>query len=158
MCVVIHIKWPKVIIIAIVVSFAMLTTVFFAVIRQNDSSEKAITTFKEQSAKDTLLVCVFLEAIREESYKFYAPYYTLSPTIAYYSATVKGVKEYGANIDITFMSLPYIGPHDTIGEDEITFRVTHSGEITPREFRHVKSYPLPSNLSDIQIALPPVVE
>lgn len=148
-------KQPKTVFIVLAVCLAALTISFFH-IRQSISSKTAFATFEEQGVEDKLLVYVFSDAIREQSDQFYAPSYTLSPTNAYYSTTVKEVQEYGVNVDITFFTLPYIGPHDTIGEDEITFHVTHSEEITPISFRHLKSYPLPDNLRNIEKrALPP---
>ena len=152
----IHIKHAKAVFIVLAVFLAALATIAFSYIQQSNPAKTALATFEEQSAKDKLLVYVFSDAIREQSDQFYVPYYTISPTNAYYSTTVKEVQEDGANVDITFSTLPYIGPHDTIGEDEITFHVTPFGEITPISFKHLKSYPLPDNLSNIEKgALPP---
>ena len=156
---IIHIRHAKALFITLAVFLAALGTVSFSHIQQGGPAKTALATFEEQSAKDKLLVYVFLDAIREQSDQFYAPYYTISPTNAYYSTTVKEVQEDGANADITFSTLPYIGPHDTIGEDEITFQATPSGEITPISFKHLKSYPLPDNLRNIEKgALPPSEE
>ncbi|MCI2105790.1 MAG: DUF3888 domain-containing protein [Intestinimonas sp.] len=154
----IHIK-PKAVFIILAVFLAALATISFFPIQQSNPAKTALATFEEQPAKDKLLVYIFLDAIQGQSDQFYAPYYTISPTNAYYSTTVKEVQEDGVTVDITFSTLPYIGPHDTIGEDEITFHVTHSGEITPMSFKHLKSYPLPDNLRSIEKgALPPSEE
>ncbi len=109
-----------------------------------------------QTAEDMALTYIFMDRLQEQSNDFYAPYYTINPTISYYMTEVKEVKERGAGVYITFSTMPYIGPHDTVGEDEITFFVRRTGEITPGGFKHLKSYPLPENLSDIEKGeLPP---
>lgn len=113
--------------------------------------------FEEQQINEKLLVYLFISSIQEQSNQFYEPYYTISPSVAYFSTTVKELQEDGANICITFTSFPYLGPHDTIGEDEVTFCVDHSGKITDTRFRHLRNYSLPDNLSHLKKgALPPI--
>lgn len=122
-----------------------------------DATEIVSAPFEDQQIGEKLLVYLFLSDIQEQSNLFYAPYYTVSPTVSYYFTTVTEIQEDGANICITFTSLPYIGPHDAIGEDGVTFCVNHSGEIIDMEFKHLKSYSLPDNLSYLEKgALPPV--
>lgn len=128
-------------------------------IGRDDAVKEVSSVLEGQSASEKLLVYLFLDAIREQSNLFYKPYYTVNPTVAYYFTAVKEIKETGANTYITFSMSPYIGPHDTIGEDEVTFRVDHSGRITAEEFRHLKSYSLPDQLSHIEKGeLPPLSE
>ncbi|MGN0969086.1 MAG: DUF3888 domain-containing protein [Oscillospiraceae bacterium] len=112
--------------------------------------------FEEQQISEKLLTYLFISGIQEQSEQFYEPYYTISPSVAYYSTTVKELQEDGTNICITFTVLPYIGPHDTIGEDEVTFCIDHSGAITDTRFRHLRNYSLPDNLSHLKKGLPPV--
>ena len=85
-----------------------------------DTAKAVSTVFENQATSDKALVYLFMDRIQEQSDEFYAPYYTISSTIAYYFASVKEVREDGANLYITFSTLPYIGPHDTMGEDEIS--------------------------------------
>lgn len=154
--VVIHIKWSKVILFTLAALLAVWAVGWFFQNRGNDAAQAAINTFDEQSAEAKLLVYTFSDKIQAQSDLFYEPYYTIPPTIAYYSTYVSRIKDNGANIEITFFSLPYIGPHDTIGEDEITFQVNHTGETFPISFRHLKSHPLPENLISLQKELPPI--
>ena len=154
----IQVKWSRAILIIVIALLAITVTTCFFHDQQSTSAEAAIAAFDEQSSENKLLVYIFLDAIQEQSNQFYEPYYTIAPTVAYYSTYVSNIKDNGANIEVTFFSLPYIGPHDTIGEDEITFQARHTGEITPISFRHLKSYSLPDNLITLQKALPPVAE
>lgn len=121
------------------------------------AAKAASAVFPSQSASNQVLVCLFTDRIQEQTDRFYAAYYTVSPTIAYYMTAVKNIEKEDGGFSVTFAALPYLGPHDTIGEDEIIFRVRHSGETTLIAFRHLKSYPLPDNLRSLEKgALPPV--
>ena len=115
------------------------------------------TMHELQSVRDNALVWTYLPKIQERSDNFYAVYYTINPSVVSYNTTVKEVYEKDGLIYITFTSLPYIGPHDAVGEDEITFSVKYTGEIEAQDFKHLKSYPLPDNLKDIEKGpLPPM--
>ena len=80
-----------------------------------------------------------------------------SPAVANYSATVQEIQEGGATICITFTILPYIGPHEALGEDAVAFCVNLSGGIMDMAFKHLKSYSLPDNPRHLERGrLPPV--
>lgn len=122
-----------------------------------DTLETIPVLQESKPLENTALVRLFIDAIQEQSNLFYEPYYTVNPTIVDYWTTVKSIEENGPQIYVTFSTLPYIGPHDTIGEDEITFSINRSGEIAMVDFKHLKSYSLPDNLKSIEKgALPPV--
>ncbi len=152
---VVKIKWVKVRVIILAFLFAIGLITCLLHNRQNNSAQVALAAWEDQSTENRLLVWLFIDEIQVQNDLFYQSYYTMPPTVAYYSTYVDSIKENGAKIEITFYSLPYIGPHDTVGEDKITFQVNHSGEIMPVSFRHLKSYPLPDNLISIQKELPP---
>ena len=121
------------------------------------AAEAATAAFEERPDCEKLLVYLFLGRVQEQIGSFYVPYYTISPTVAYYSTSVKELRERGTDICVTFTAFPYIGPHDTIGEDEVTFCVDRSGEIVETSFRHLKNYALPEYLSQMEKgSLPPV--
>ena len=157
-CMIICFKRSKMILATIVV--LLIIPAIMAVSKHicpEDTAKAVSTVFENQATSDKALVYLFMDRIQEQSDEFYAPYYTISPTVAYYFTSVKEVREDGANLYITFSMLPYIGPHDTIGKDEITFLINHSGEITPAGLRHLRNYPLPDNLANIARGpLPPI--
>lgn len=102
---------------------------------------------------DKAFIYTYLKAIKNASDDFYSDYYYIAPTISYYSVFLKEVKALGNNtsqISITFHTLPYLGPHDTIGEDEITFLTDYTGKVELKQFKHLKSYDLPRNLQDLE--------
>lgn len=122
--------------------------------------DKVSTTFYMTSTdnKDNykqLLVNTYLTRIKEASDDFYNEYYTISPVVNYYSVFVKDIYSNNRNNYITFSSEPYLGPHDTIGIDEITFSADYLGNVTLEKFSHIISYHLPENLKDLEKKIVP---
>lgn len=99
-----------------------------------------------------LLINTYLKYIQYASNDFYNEYFTISPTVAYYYVWVKEIssdKSTNPTSLITFISMPFVGPHDTVGIDEITFSADYTGKIKLKEFQHIKSYSLPDNLKSL---------
>lgn len=147
--------------IVILLTFAMVSGMAAADLLCGHEGKAVITSnsIEHESLEHSALVYLLTNELQEHTDRFYEPYYTLHPTIAYYMTTVKNVSNQDGQINITFSTLPYIGPHDTIGEDEITLGIRHSGEIALVDFKHLKSYPLPENLRSLEKgALPPATE
>ncbi len=109
-----------------------------------------LSSSKEQSNCDQLLVNTYLKRIEEASNNFYEEYYTLLPIVNYYSVTVKECSSEGRLGRVTFTSNPYLGPHDSIGIDEITFSADYLGNVKLESFQHIISYYLPDNLKDLE--------
>lgn len=114
-----------------------------------DRSESA-ANMNIQNDYNQLLVNTYLTKITEASDNFYDEYYAISPIVNYYSVVVKKVFSDNRNSYITFKSLPYLGPHDTIGIDEITFSADYLGHVKLENFNHLISYHLPDNLKDLE--------
>lgn len=105
-----------------------------------------------QSAYNTLLINTYLDKLQEASNDFYDEYLTTSPTVAYYVVSVKKISSdpsTNATGFITFIVEPFVGPHDTVGTDQISFSADYTGTIELKEFKHLKSYALPDNLKSI---------
>ena len=81
-----------------------------------------------------------------DSKKFYDKYFSDELEYFNYIFQVKDVEKQGEpiNIYITFKTTPMVGPHISVGDDEITYKVNASGNITLENFTHMKSYELPS--------------
>ena len=103
-----------------------------------------------QEVCNQLLVNTYLARIKEASDDFYDEYYTISPTVNYYSIVVKEISLDSRNSYVTFTSIPYLGPHDTVGIDKITFMADFYGNVTLEKFNHIISYHLPFNLKDLE--------
>lgn len=104
----------------------------------------------KNSEYDKAMINTYLSKIKSASDEFYNDYYIKLPSVMYYTVNVKKIESERSNSIITFMSFPYLGPHDTIGIDEITFEADYMGNIELKEFSHIKSYYLPDNLKHLE--------
>ncbi|WP_250227341.1 DUF3888 domain-containing protein [Anaeropeptidivorans aminofermentans] len=109
-----------------------------------------VETSNTREKYNQLLVNTYLTKIEEASNDFYDEYYTTSPIINYYSVFVKDITSNNTTYYVTFISEPYLGPHDTIGIDEITFSADYLGNVKPEKFNHIISYKLPDNLKELE--------
>lgn len=100
---------------------------------------------------DNLLINTYLSRIIEASDEFYKEYYAILPIVNYYSIQVKEYISDSRLSQITFTSYPYLGPHDTIGVDEITYTADYIGNVELKSFIHLESYHLPDNLKNLEL-------
>lgn len=115
----------------------------------NDSN--SVLTQESSNNCDSLLVNTYLTRIIDASDDFYKEYYTILPIVNYYSIQVKEYISDSRLSQITFLSYPYLGPHDTIGIDEITFTADYLGNVELKSFTHIESYHLPDNLRNLEL-------
>lgn len=144
-------KKPRLLLILLILAVvAGIATLIFSSVRARQAHQRI-------SAADDTLVRLFSDAIQEKSDLFYEPYYTAHPNVGYYSTTVKRIEKKGSQIYVTFYTLPYIGAHNTIGKDEMTFSINNLGETEVVVFSHLENHSLPPHLKDIQKGMPPPI-
>ena len=124
-------------------------------IKNSPTEVEVITTMHSYQAEEEcnkLLINTYLNAIQQATNVFYSQYYTINPTVTFYVVTVKEIKyeKKSETSLITFISEPYIGPHDSIGRDEITFSASYTGDVVTEKFEHILSYHLPEHLKDLE--------
>lgn len=134
--------------IVLVFTFIMICLVLYNGFYTKDSI--CVSQVNENSVCNQAIVNSYLDRIRLASDEFYSDYYIKSPSVMYYTVNVKEIVSEKSNSIITFMSFPYLGPHDTIGTDEITFEADYMGNVKLKEFKHIKSYYLPDNLKHLE--------
>lgn len=89
-----------------------------------------------------VLIDLLFSQIEDETNNYYKDYLTQLPLVAPYEMKLinlertSKVEPYGHTV--TIESQPYLGPHDIIGTDHITFEITTNG-IQSVEFKHIKS-------------------
>ena len=104
----------------------------------------------ERNKYDQAIINTYLDKISSASNDFYDEYYTKLPSVMYYTVSIKDIVSEKSNSIITFNSYPYLGPHDTIGIDEITFVADYMGNVRLQSFNHIVSYHLPDNLKHLE--------
>lgn len=58
-----------------------------------------------------------------------------------YIGRPNGYRKFG--FEIMLQVSPYLGAHNSIGTDLITFNVSSMGDVTIQKFEHIKDYPIP---------------
>lgn len=132
--------------------------VIFCVILSCIFYRKSISCSSNTSEKnkyDQAIINTYLDKINSASNEFYDEYYTKSPSVMYYTVSIKDIVSENSNSIITFISYPYLGPHDTIGIDEITFVADYMGNVELQNFKHIVSYYLPDYLKHLEKKIVP---
>jgi hypothetical protein len=124
--------------------------IFFESSRDKIMMTSNIETSNTRDEYNQLLVNTYLTRIIDTSNSFYEEYYTTSPVVDYYSIFMKDISSNNDTYYVTFTSKPYLGPHDTIGIDEITFSADWQGNVKLDKFNHLISFYLPDNLKDLE--------
>ncbi len=100
-----------------------------------------------------IFISLLLPYIQNEVDQFYSQYLTEPPMVAPYTVTVlstarpNGYRTFCFRLKLQVKS--YIGPHISVGLDEITLTADGSGNVKVEKFEHIKSYKLPPNYEDI---------
>ncbi len=140
----------KMLILMILLDVILMGCLFVKTNRDEVMTTSNIETSDTREEYNQLLVNTYLIMIKEASNDFYDEYYTASPVVNYYSVFMKNITSNNDTYYVTFTSKPYLGPHDTIGIDEITFSADWHGNIRLEKFNHIISYHLPDNLKDLE--------
>lgn len=104
-----------------------------------------------------LLINTYLKYIQDASDNFYKGYFTISPTVAYYYVWVEKISVDSSTNPtsiVTFISMPFVNAHWTVGIDEITFSADYVGNIKLKKFKHIISYYLPEHLKNLYMRNP----
>lgn len=90
---------------------------------------------------DVALVNSYLTHIQDACRAYYAERNEEIPIVSWYYVSLKELKAaaQSANptVHITFTLMPYVGAHNPVGIDEVTFAASCTGQITLVEYRRV---------------------
>lgn len=140
------VSWPLILSIA-----ALLLTSFYM---DNHSDFLSASTMSSESLQDDeferLIKLAFLKELQEASNSYYKDYYTINPTVEYFSSTIDKIYREEGLTYVSFTILPFLGPHDTVGIDTVTFSVDTWGTVTMVQYTHTGDFKLPPNLSNLQ--------
>ncbi len=100
-----------------------------------------------------IFITLLLPYIQAEVDKYYEEYLFTSPIVAPYDVIIldaERLNEYrGFDLRLKIELHPYIGPHNDVGLDYITIRVSPIVNVKIEKFEHIRSYELPPNYQDI---------
>lgn len=116
-----------------------------------------------ESTKEKLFEDIFVSLLAPYSQKavsdYYGKYLKEIPSADPNFDTVLSVERVGDDHRLEFIIklevLPYIGPHNSVGRDHLTFKIHALGEVILEEFDHLESFQIPPNYQDIIKTWPP---
>lgn len=92
---------------------------------------------------DVALINSYLPHIRDAAQTYYTEREEEVPTISWYYVTLKEMKAdtqaLNPTVHITFTLMPYVGAHNPVGVDEVTFAASYTGQITLVEYRRTEA-------------------
>jgi len=105
----------------------------------------------EESTNSDLILTLLTPYISKEIEKYYDKTLKYPPTYAPWfgtEMTVIRTKPRRYEFLVTVKAEPYVGAHNSVGVDEITFLVSVTGGVKTIEYVHLKDYKLPPHLSN----------
>ena len=112
------------------------------------------TQIASDGDKDIVIKTLLFPVIQEAIDDYYKPYLNTPPSISPEFMDIVSIRTGPSGYEITLMVYAYLGAHNTIGNDEITFSV-QTDSVTMEGFKHVKSYDVPDWLKNYVIKWPP---
>ena len=95
----------------------------------------------EVELRDGLLLTCFYPELQNAVDCYYGPQKGVQ--VNNYMGKVLSVSHLQYGYYITFRIYPYVGPHKTVGIDEVTYFANNSGIVKQVSFEHVKDYENP---------------
>jgi len=97
-----------------------------------------------------VVISLLMSNIEAASKNFYKDYFTINPTVAENDVIVLDIDQTDeGSYKIVFRTLPYLGPHLTVGCDEISLIVSQDSSVRLEGLSHIESYELPSNMQNL---------
>lgn len=109
---------------------------------------------KQSSEQLGLIFTLFRPELQKASDDFYSEYLSDNPTVANYSGKIISLKKNERGYYIKFGIKPYLGPHISVGYDEVEYFVDNSGDITLLRFAHKKNIEFPPRLGVAKKPIP----
>ena len=122
----------------------------------SSSTENSCETLRQsqQELYQDVYVTLLNPYIKKAIDDYYEPLLTTSPMYSPESVEILNLERpmgYRSFLFIIELQIePYVGPHDSIGVDQLTIRVgAGENEVKVEKFEHIKSYELPPNLQEL---------
>jgi hypothetical protein len=92
----------------------------------------------EIKLRDGMILTVFRDDLQQAVDSYYDS--QLGVAVANYTGDIISLTHTSHGYYIKFRIYPYVGPHNTVGTDEIGYFVSNSGNITLKDYVHIKDY------------------
>lgn len=117
---------------------------FMVCLYQYSKQEEKETFNINATTTEEIIIALFIENIAKDVQKFYSQYYLGEIAVYIYEADVLEMKKEDTNsITVKIGVTPQVGAHNPLGYDELSYAVDARGNITLKNYEHVKTYPVP---------------
>lgn len=122
----------------------LLTVIMFLL-----SSQPVYAKPQEESFQ-RLALTLLAPKIQEQINQYYKDKLTVTPTFSpFLGGTDLDVEYHASYIDVHVKTIPYVGPHLSVGMDLMRFRIDNTGIVRVLEYKHIRDYELPPNWQHI---------
>lgn len=114
-------------------------------------STQPIENSKEIIYRD-VITSLLVPCIQKEINNYYKEYFTEFPHLSAYDIDIVSAKrkfKTGYLIELEVIAHPYVGPHNSVGDDRMIIETGGLGSVEIKKFEHIKSYQLPWNWQHI---------
>lgn len=111
------------------------------------SSMEAVS---EEDLKSQAILALLKTNIEKDLGKYYDKYFTVPLEYFLYEMQLMHIQAVQSGYEMVVGITPVIGPHDSVGYDELMYVVDYAGNLTLKLHKHIKDYELPDRYKDIQ--------
>lgn len=110
-----------------------------------------------EESQEELLMDMFysllLPNVQEAVSHYYSDYFTTTPLVYPYEMKIVSMERTDVYRSYMFELIvevtPVVGPHIEVGKDQLTVLISAGNGVSLKEFQHLETYELPSNLQNI---------
>lgn len=119
-------------------------------IQQKKVETLSTEAVSEEDIKSQAILALLHNNIEEDLSVYYDQYFTVPLEYFLYSMQLMHIQLAGSGYEMVVGVTPVIGPHNSVGYDELTYVVDYAGNLTLKQHKHIKDYELPDRYKDLQ--------
>lgn len=101
---------------------------------------------------EELIIAFLIENINKDVQNYYSQYYSGEIAVYNYEIAVLQVEKQDTNsITVKVGVTPQVGAHNPLGYDEISYGVDVRGNVTLKNYEHIKTYSVPEKFQELWI-------
>lgn len=142
----------------VILGILVLITLFLAVFisySKNGIQQTFVSTADQSELCNDVLIMLLRPTIQQGVDDYYKRYFTGTPGVGSGSVEISDIrKDFNGGYDIIVTVLPYYGPHNSVGKDQMLLYVTEN-RIEIKSFQHLERYEIYGSYQDYIIQWPP---
>lgn len=119
-------------------------------IEQKKVETLATEAVSGEDLKSQAILALLYNNIEADLSAYYNQYFTVPLEYFLYEMKLMHIQPARPGYEMIVGVTPVIGPHDSVGYDELTYVVDYAGNLTLKQHNHVKDYELPDRYKDFR--------